>query len=89
MNTLTLERNQSNPRRYVATLTYERNGDKLTPVRRVYDGPNHCASAQVMPWPKKDWAPAYSGEKGTHGRPFTIKRDWIQLHTGLAMERAA
>ncbi len=89
MFSITLDRNQSNPRRFVATLTYERYGDKVVPVRRVWDGPNHCVSSTEMPWPRKDWAPAFSGEKGKHGRPFAIKRDWIQLHTSLAMERAA
>ncbi len=83
MFTLTLEPNQSNPRRYVAVLSYERKGDKVTPVRRVYDGPNHCVSTQVVPWPRKDWCDAPNGEKGTHGRPFTIKRDWVILHTHL------
>lgn len=95
--TATLTPNRSNPGRYVATLTYERKGDRVTPVRRVFDGPNHVQSVKVIPWNhpclgNKDWSTAYTGkkgdgQKGRHSRPYTIKRDWLQLHQELELIR--
>jgi hypothetical protein len=92
-----LEPNRSTPDRFVAITRYERRGNKLIKVRRVYDGPGHVASVKEIPWartvnPAKDWAPVYNGEsgdgkKGHHARPFTIKRDWLQLHMSLQYER--
>jgi hypothetical protein len=91
MYSVTLVENRSNPKRYVATLTYERKGDKVTPVCRVYDGPNHVQSVKTIPWDKlnagKDWAQAYNGKKGKHGQSFTMKRDWLQLHQELEFIR--
>ena len=84
---LTLQENRSTPRRFVPIVRYEREGDPVTPVRYVYDGPNHCASVSVIGWPRKDWAPVHNEESGTHGLPFTIKRDWLRLHESLRYER--
>lgn len=88
---LTLIRNQSTPARFVRTVTYERSGDKVTPIERKYtitrDGRRICTGSRVLPWPSKCWANAYNGETGTHKRPFTIKRDWLQLHEGLRYQR--
>lgn len=89
MYTMTLTPNRSNPKRYVAITSYERQGDKVTMVRRVYDGPDHRISTTVVPWPKgtKDWAgvPAGRGDgmEGRHNRQHTAKRDWLQLHQAL------
>ena len=91
MLTLTLTENRSNPARYVGILSFERKGDKVTPVYRVYDGPGHVKSVKTIPWDKlnagKDWAQAYNGKKGKHGHPFTMKRDWLQLHQELELIR--
>jgi hypothetical protein len=91
---ITLEPNRSNPKRFVAITTYERRGDVVVPVRRVYDGPGHCISTKELAWPTggKDWAPVYTGKrgdgnKGRHNKPYTIKRDWLQLHQELELIR--
>lgn len=91
----TLEPNRSNPKRFVATLTYERKGDKVVPVRRVFDGPGHCISTKVVPWGalgSKEWCDAPTGKRGDgksgrHARPYTIKRDWVKLHQELELIR--
>ncbi len=88
MLTVTLSPNRTSPRRFVTVLTYERQNNYLTPVKRVFDGPGHCVSTQIMPWPRKDWSNTPNGEYGAYGKPFTIKRDWLALHNALAMERA-
>lgn len=94
MLTITLESNRSTPRRFVAITRYERRGNKLVRVRRVYDGPNHCVSTKDLPWNEgnKEWCDAPNGEKGDgakghHSRPFTIKRDWLRLHMELQYDR--
>ena len=90
MLSVTLEPNRSNPQRFVATLTYERKGDKVTPVYRVYDGPGHVKSVKVIPWNQlgdKDWSTSHSGKRSKQGRPFTIKRDWLLLHQELELIR--
>lgn len=87
MLTLTLYKNQSNPRRFVAVTTFERKGDTVTPVRRVFDGPGHCISSKVAPWPSKDWSGTHNGEHDKQHRPHTIKRDWLHLHEQLRAAR--
>lgn len=96
MMTLTLTENRSNPQRYVAITRYERRGDTLVKVLRVYDGPNHIRFTKEVPWgvvPERDyWTQIPSGErgeggKGRHSRPYTVKRDWLQLHNALENQR--
>ncbi len=84
MLTISLERNQTDPRRFVAITTFERKGNIVTPIRRVYDGPGHCISSKVVPWPRKDWSGTHNGESDKQRRPHTVKRDWLQLHTRMA-----
>jgi hypothetical protein len=94
---VTLTENRSTPQKFVAITRYERRGNRLVKVRRVYDGPNHVSSIKEIPWqkganPRVDWTSAYNGEKGDgakghHNQPFTMKRDWLQIHQELQMTR--
>jgi len=91
MLSLTLVENRSTPAVFAVHICHERRGDKVQRIEKRYQargGRWVCVGSKVVPYTaNKDWTGLKSGEKGSHGRPFTVKRDWIMLHTQLEMER--
>ncbi len=92
LGTMTLTQMRSTPEVFAQHVTYERRGNKLTRILKTYrarGGKWVCTgSAQVPYSANKDWS-GIKTEKGSHGRTFTAKRDWLKIHTDLAFYRGA
>ena len=81
---LTLVENRSTPPVFAVHVTHEkaRNGSVERVERRYANrgGKWSATGTRLVPYTRnKAWEGLHTGEKGSHKRPFSAKRDWLIL----------